>query len=115
MGLRQNTLKSETNSIDVIFPDVGYPLKECLLKKWIYAHHFTLTEIAEILDLPTDEFKKKLCTREKFDRFEIRELVYLMGAKDAFNVIYFPTKGIRKKVWNDVFGKYEEQEEKLNE
>ena len=115
MDLRQNLSKSATNSIKVVFPDIGYPLKIYPLKKWIYENNHTQSYIARYLGYAPEEFKRKLKEKEIFYEFDIRRLVYLMGARNAFNVIYFPTKGIRQKVWDEVFGRYEEQEEKLNE
>ena len=66
------------------------------------------------MKIPPDEFKRRLREKEKFNRDEITALVKLMGAEDAFEVIYFPTMKIRRRVWREVFGKYENKEE-LNE
>ena len=52
--------------------------------------------------------------RDKFDKEQIKSLVYLMGAEAAFEVLYFPSNRKRKKVWWEVFGKYKGKEE-LNE
>lgn len=114
MCLKQNTIELEKKTIKIVFPDIGYPLKAFPLKRWIYDHCLTQEEVADILGLLPEDFKRRLKAEEKFYEWEIRPLTYLMGAREAFNVIYFPTKGIRKKVWMEVFGKYEEQE-KLNE
>ena len=115
METKQDELNTKKESIKIVFPDIGYPLKSFPLRQWIYDHCLTQTEMALILDIPPDDFKRRLRDNEKFYEFELRTLVYFMGAKDAFNVIYFPTKGIRKKVWDEVFGRYENQEEKQNE
>ena len=47
----------------------------------------------------------RLRRREKFNERELRILIYLMGAKDAFFVIYFPSFRFRKYVYRCVFGK----------
>lgn len=70
--------------------------------------------VAEELGLEAEEFKRKLREREKFNQEQIRSLVYLLGAEEAFSVIYFPSKRRRRKVWSEVFGEYKERE-KLDE
>lgn len=114
MDSKQSTLNSATNFTKPIFPADGYPLKKYPLKRWIYDNHFSQPFVARMLELSPDEFKRRLRKREKFNRNEIWELIKLMGAEEAFDVIYFPTKGIRRRVWWEVFGKYENKEE-LNE
>lgn len=92
----------------------GYSLKKYLLKKWIYDNDHTQPYVAKKLGLAPEELKRKLREREKFNREQIESLVYLMGAEAAFNVLFFPSKRKRKKIWWEVFGKYKEREE-LNE
>ena len=99
----------------ILFPLAdGYPLKRYPLKKWIYEHDYTQSYIAERLGLAPEEFTRKLREHEKFNYWQIKPLVMLMGAEDAFKVIYFPTKKRRKEVWWEVFGQFQSQEE-LNE
>lgn len=114
MDSRQNTLNSATNSTDTIFPADGYPLKPIKLKRWIYEHKYTQAYVARRMKLTRDEFSRKLREQEKFNRKQIWELIKLMHAEDAFQVIYFPTMEIREMVWQEVFGKYKNKEE-LNE
>ena len=92
----------------------GYPLNKYALKKWIYDNDHTQPYVANKMDLPPDEFKRKLREREKFNREQIERLVYLMGAEAAFNVLWFPSNRKRKKIWWEVFGKHKKKEE-LNE
>ena len=105
MSLRQKTLKSQKNSADIFFPDVGDPLKIYPLKKWIYENKLTMSDVAEVMELSPADFKSRLKIKEKFYERELRELVYFMGAENAFNVICFPTKSIRRKVRRQVFGR----------
>jgi len=114
MDSRQSTSNSVTTSIKPLFPADGYSLKKYLLKKWIYANRLTQPYVAWKMHLSTYEFKRRLREREKFNREEITALVRLMDAEDAFEVIYFPTMKIRRRVWHEVFGKYKNKEE-LNE
>ena len=116
MDSKQSISLSETNSansIDDIIYD-GYVLKKYPLKQWIYDNDHTQPYVARKLGLAPDEFKRKLREKEKFSPSQIKSLVYLMGAEAAFNVIFFPSKRKRKKVWWNVFGKYKSKEE-LNE
>jgi len=114
MASKRNTLNSATNSIDTTFPADGYPLKWEVIKKWVYDHKKTQAWLARKLKLTPDEFKRKLEEREKFNEEQIRRLVRVMHAGDAFKAIYFPSVTIKNNVWWEVFGKYKNKEE-LNE
>ena len=92
----------------------GYSLKKYPLKKWIYDNDHTQPYVAKKLGLAPEELRLKQRGRGKFNREQIERLVYLMGAEAAFNVLFFPSKRKRKKIWWEVFGKYKEREE-LNE
>jgi predicted XRE-type DNA-binding protein len=100
------------------FPQYAYPiqsryvLKKKALKTWIYTHGHTQAEIAHKLGLSAAKFKEMLRERIPFKAYQIRRLVYMMGAQNAFQIIYFPTYQMRCKVWQDVFGKYRKKEKK---
>lgn len=113
MASKQSISLSETNCINAVerLMTDGYALKKYKLKKWIYDNDHTQTYVAKALGLSPDEFKRKLREREKFDKDQITSLVYLMGAKSAFEVLFFPSNRKRKKVWWQVFGQYKEKEE----
>lgn len=83
----------------------GYSLKKAKLKKWIYQNHYTQPYIAKKLNLSVEEFKEKLTTHALFSKDQITTLIYLMGAYEAFQIIYFPTIEERKKVYQEVFYK----------
>ena len=109
MDLRQNISQSATNFIERIILLEGYSLKKYSLKKWIYENGYTQPYVARKLGLHPEDFKQKLREREKFNKPQIWELIKLMGAEDAFKVLYFPTKQQRREVWWQVFGKYKEK------
>ena len=92
----------------LIYQD-GYSLKKYQLMKWIYKNNYSQPYVARVLNLATKEFKYKLRKRKKFTQTQIKSLVYMMGAKEAFKVIYFPTKRMRNRVWWQVFGKSREK------
>ena len=75
----------------------GYSLKKWCLKQWIYSHGYTQPYAAE-------EFKRKLREHEKFNEYQISCLVELMKAKAAFQVLYFPTLEMRRRIYKEVFG-----------
>ena len=110
MDLRQNISQSETNFIERIILLEGYSLKKYSLKKWIYENGYTQPYVARKLGLHPEDFKQKLREQGKFNEPQIWELIKLMGAEDAFKVLYFPTKQQRREVWWQVFGKYIDQE-----
>ena len=111
MDLSVNTYKSVnifTNNVMLsVHVDCAkrYALKKRALKRWIYSHGYTHREIAKKLHMTTKKFKRKLSQKEVFNVEQICRLVYLMGARDAFYVIYFPTFKERCRVYNEAFGK----------
>ncbi len=116
MDSKANLFVSDTNFLERIayMSMGGYSLKKSRLKKWIYDNDHTQSFVARKLGLSPSEFKRKLQGKEKFNREQITTLVYLMGAEEAFKVLYFPTSQMRREVWREVFGKHRTKEE-LNE
>jgi hypothetical protein len=89
-------------------------IKKREFKNWIYENGLTQTLAARELHIPLQEMKDKLTNREAFTEEQIRNLVYLMGAVDAFKVMYFPTLKDRLRVEQEVFiGERDERKEKL--
>ena len=104
MDLKVNSLKSGTSCTDLVSHD-GYSLRINAFFAWLRRSGYTLEYIAERLATTTDDIVVRLRRREKFNERELRILIYLMGAKDAFFVIYFPSFRFRKYVYRCVFGK----------
>ena len=104
MDLKVNLLKSETSCTDLVSHD-GYSLRINAFFVWLRRSGYTLEYIAERLATTPDDIVLRLRRREKFNERELRILIYLMGAKDAFFVIYFPSFRFRKYVYRCVFGK----------
>lgn len=82
----------------------GLSLKKRALKRWIYEHNFTQPYVAKRLQMSADEFKSMLTDRELFSQGQIRDLIYLMGAEAAFNVLYFPSLEEKRRVYREAFG-----------
>ncbi len=100
MDSKQSTFKSAANCTDV---PLGYSLKKQSLKKWIYENKLTQPYVAKRLNLAPEVFKAKLTERSLFNRAELSALIRLMGAKEAFKVIYFPVMEEKRRVFDEVF------------
>lgn len=105
MDSKANLSLSAQNSIKSSEKVKGYSLKKGRLKKWIYDHKQTQPYVAKKLGLPVVEFKRMLQERELFNREQLSRLITLLGATEAFNVIYFPSVEEKRKVYRQVFGK----------
>lgn len=90
----------------------GYSLKPKTMKRWIYEHNRSMPYVARKLNMSKEEFKRKLREREPFNKEQLRCLIYLVGAQDAFNIIYFPTMEEKRKVYEQAFGKSDKEVKK---
>ena len=106
MDLQVNSSKPVT---DYIKKESKYSLKKRKLQQWIYRNQLTQPYVARRLGLEPIEFKAMIKDNVPFNREQITKLVCLMGAKDAFRVIYFSTREQRGEVYEKVFGNYEER------
>ena len=70
--------------------------------------------MARKLNMPVETFKQTLKEKGTFNAEQIKALVRLMGAWEAFRVLYFSSKRKRRKVYWEVFGRYK-QKEGMNE
>lgn len=91
-------------------PRKGYGLKKKLLKRWIYKNDLTQPYVARKMKMPVEEFKQTLKDRGTFNAEQLKALVWLMGAWEAFKVLYFPSKRQRRRVYREVFGRYKNKE-----
>lgn len=105
MGSRANMSSSGKSSTDRsrLYAQ-GCSLKKRALLRWIYGAGYTQPYVARRMGVDEGEFKERLRTRKKFDMQEIRALVFLMGARAAFRVIYFPTNDERERIAIATFG-----------
>lgn len=95
----------------------SYSLKNTRLRRWIYKNHRTLSYVARLMRISKSEMKRKLREHEPFNINQIRALVFLVKARNAIDIIYFPTIKEKKEVIKKVFGervkeKYYERSEK---
>ena len=103
MASKASTWKSAKNFFELPANITGYSLKKHALKRWIYDNDRTQPFVARHMSLPVDEFKRRLCERGQFNRQQLWQLIKLMGAAAAFDVIYFPTKEEKRRVYSQVF------------
>ena len=111
MSSKTSTYTSEREFIDGY---LGYSLKKEKLKQWIYRNKLTQPYVARKLHISVNEFKGKLKDNKPFYREQLKHLIYLMGARNAFRVIRFHSNRQRRRVYQEVFGKYKNKE-RLNE
>ena len=111
MTISLNTHEPETYCTD---GNLGYSLYKKKLEQWIYLYGLTQPYVARIMGLTLEEFKGKLKENEPFNREQLKHLIYLMGARNAFRVIHFHSPEQRRRVYRQVFEKYENKE-RLNE
>ena len=109
--LQANTYESEINCTD---GNLGYSLYKKKLEQWINIYGLTQPYIARVMGLTLEEFKGKLKDNKPFNREQLKNLIYLMGARNAFRVIHFHSPEQRRRVYRQVFEKYENKE-RLNE
>ena len=111
MTIDLNKNEPETNHTD---GNLGYSLYKKKLEQWIFIYGLTQTYVARVMGLTLEEFKGKLKDKKPFNREQLKNLIYLMGARNAFRVIHFHSPEQRRRVYRQVFEKYENKE-RLNE
>ena len=82
----------------------GYSLKRNAMRRWMYGRKVDPLIVANRLHVRVSVFKRMLKEKAEFNEFQIRRLVYFMGARSAFNVIYFHTPEERTRVRKETFG-----------
>lgn len=83
----------------------GYSLRSGAFYAWLKESGYTVSQIAERLDIDEKEFVYKLKTKQLFGREHLRILIETMGASAACFAIFFPTFELRQQIYFEVFGK----------
>lgn len=111
MASRQSIYKSETNSFNYILEQIptGYSLKKQKFFKWLNENGYRRNKVAEKLHITDDELLKRLNEHGLFNKEQLSWLIKAMGARIAFEAIYFPSPEQKKQVEWEVFGKYKEE------
>ena len=82
----------------------GYSLKRYAIRRWMYGQKLDPQFVSNQLHLRVSVFKRMLKEKTEFNEVQIRRLVYFMGARSAFNVIYFHKLEERERVRKETFG-----------
>ncbi len=106
MSSKANLLKLTDTCSDT----TGYSLKYNALKQWLAKNNLTQREVAETIGLSACKLKKKLWDKEAFSREQIKALLTILPAHEAFDIIYFPTIDDKRKTYIAVFGEYSWEE-----
>lgn len=85
----------------------GYSIKRNAMNHWMYGRKVDPLLVANRLHLRVSEFKRMLKKKTPLGEAHIRRLVYFMGARSAFEVIYFHSPEERERVRKETFGKEE--------
>ena len=83
----------------------SYALNKRKILQWLKNSDYTLCELAGALKMTKEELGYKIHKKKLLKRRQIVRLVYLLGAKTAFNVIWFPTIREKCEVFEEVFVK----------
>ena len=97
MALRASMYSSAINCIDYID---GVSIKSQALKSWLRRRGITQSEMAKVLELPKQEFRRRLYKHCRFDQRRMTKLIRFMGARAAIEVIWFPTIQEKIKIKN---------------
>ncbi len=84
-------------------PKQGYSLRIKALNSWKEKEEYTSEDIAKILNMTVCRFEYKLRKHRIFNKEQITDLIYFMGANSAFFVMYFPTFEERVRVYEEFF------------
>lgn len=102
MALSINTYLSATSCTNGI-RNRKFALKYECLEDWMYRNDYSFKELAGMIHIPVTELYRKLWERESFEEEQINRLVDLLTAREAIEVIYFPTMEEKIKVYKLVF------------
>lgn len=102
MGLNRNTYLSATNSISSL-RNQKYALKFECLENWMYRNDYSFKELAGMIHIPVTELYRKLWERESFEEEQINRLIDLLTAREAIEVIFFPTMAEKIRIYKLVF------------
>lgn len=82
----------------------GYSLKKGALFGWAVKNKCDFDVVSSRLGMGVRKMLYMLENRKLFNEHQIRGLVYLVGAREAIEIIYFPSIYEKRRVWNETFG-----------
>lgn len=84
---------------------IGYSIWKGKLMKFLKKKNFTLSDIATKIGISEREMQERLDDWDYFNAEEIELLVEFVGAKAAYDMIYFPTRKERYQIKRKAFGR----------
>ena len=81
----------------------GYSLRKGRLISFLQKTDFTLKDIATKIGISERELQERLDDWDYFNAEEIELLVGFVGAKSAYDIIYFPTRKEKEEIKREVF------------
>lgn len=85
------------------FYNKNFTLKYRRLELWMRKNDYSHAELAAVLHISTEELYHKLWQREYFAPEQINRLIVLLTAREAIEVIFFPTMKEKIRVYKRVF------------
>mgnify|MGYP005763916259 CR=1 FL=1 len=83
----------------------GLSLNRRALQGWLKRKNMRMVRLAKLLKIPPRELRWKLYKRKKFSRKEITALIYVMGARQAIRVLWFPTIEEKRRIREKMEGR----------
>ena len=103
-------LFSNQGSTRRVYPD-WYFTEECCsltkwrLESWMFRNNYSWEQLAKEMGIGVEELYWKVTQHKKMSMMDMICLIEIMGAKDLFDVTYFPSKKMRRKVEEKLFKK----------
>ena len=94
-------LRASMSKLVITFTDcfeLGVTLKSRTMNRWIKENGLTQKCFAEQLGMSKQQFSNKLYRRKCFTITEITKLVFVVGARTAIKVIWFPDLQVKRKI-----------------
>lgn len=95
---------SINTSADSCIKSYGVVLKRNNFLRWMRSNGYNYFSIAREMRIHPRQLMRKLYKGKPFPEGQIRRLTFLLGAKDMFFIIQFPTGQERKRVYRKTFG-----------
>ena len=83
----------------------GYSIWKGKLMKFLKKRNFTLSDIATKIGISERELQERLDDWDYWNAEEIERIVEFVGAKAAYDIIYFPSRKEKAKIKKKAFGR----------
>ena len=90
----------------------GYSIWKGKLLKFLKKRNFTLSDIATKIGISERELQERLDDWDYWNAEEIERIVEFVGAKAAYDIIYFPSRKEKEQIKKKAFGRNQWQKRK---